>query len=116
MRMQITSWMCVLTALLIALGASFLIYVVFFAQISLDEVRTGRLVAIGGVTVVAGALLMLLEIGLTIFVLFRRPGIRLRAVASMLVGTMLFVGCYVAADSWIVHKLPHFNTPAQFAP
>ncbi|CBJ38913.1 membrane protein of unknown function [Ralstonia solanacearum CMR15] len=98
--------MDVFTTLLVVIGVAFLAHVTLFATITLDEVRTGRLVAVGAVAVLSGALLMLLELPVALFVLFRRPGARLRVLASMTTGIVVFVGCYALADSWIVHKLP----------
>ncbi|WP_260392905.1 hypothetical protein [Ralstonia sp. SET104] len=98
--------MDVLTSLLVLVGGAFLIHVTLFADITLDAVRTGRLVAIGGAAVFAGFLLVLVELPIAVFVLFRRAGARLRVFASMAVGIVVFVGCYALADTWLVHKLP----------
>ncbi|ANH36290.1 hypothetical protein [Ralstonia pseudosolanacearum] len=113
MQTRLIRVMDVLTALLIVIGVAFLAHVTLFATITLDEVRTGRLVVVGAVAVTSGALLVLLELFVALFVLFRRPGARLRTLASMVAGIAAFVGCYALADSWIVHKLPprHASVP-----
>ncbi|MDC6237016.1 hypothetical protein PP724_22900 [Ralstonia solanacearum] len=100
----------------IVLGIALLAYVLFFATITLDEVRTGTVVAVGGAAALGAIFAFLLELPLFLFVLFKRPGSRLRVFWPMLIGSAAFVACFAAADSWVVHKLPYLHTipvPAQ---
>lgn len=88
------------------MSAAFTVYVRYFAHIDLAAVRTGPIVHIGGAVIILGALLVLLELPLVLFVLVRRPGRRLRVMATMMLGLALFVASIAATEMYTESKLP----------
>ncbi|MGL6156401.1 MAG: hypothetical protein ACRC1O_07300 [Ralstonia mannitolilytica] len=94
------------------MSAAFAVYVLLFAHIDLAAVRTGPLVAIGGLVMVLGLLIALAELPLVVFVLFRRPGYRLRVAATMAIGVVLFVASIVVTEKYTESKLPPRQTTA----
>ncbi|MEF9384095.1 hypothetical protein V4890_00425 [Ralstonia solanacearum species complex bacterium KE056] len=105
-RTRIVRWVDALTGLLVAMSVAFTVYVRYFADIDLAAVRTGPLVAIGGAVIVLGALLVLLELPLVLFVLMRRPGRRLRVTATMMLGLLLFIASITVTEKYTESKLP----------
>lgn len=99
-------WIKALTGVLAAMCAVFTVYVLLFAHIDLTAVRTGPLVAYGGAVIILGGLLLLLELPLLLYILLRRPGVKLQAALIVCLGAVLFVGCIVVTEKYTESRLP----------
>ncbi|ARU23073.1 cytochrome B6 [Ralstonia solanacearum] len=99
-----------LAGLQIVCGLALLVYVLFFANITLDEVRMGKIAVAGGGAALVAILALVLQLPVLIFTLLKRRDTRWRVLASMLIGVAVFVGLFEAADSWVVRKLPYLHT------
>lgn len=111
MKTRAIRCMDVLAGVQIVSGIALLIYVFFFATITLDSVRLGPLAVAGGGAALVAILALLLQLPLMVFVLLKRPGARLRVFGSMVVGVIVFIGLFESADTWVVHKLPYLHSP-----
>lgn len=111
-RTRVVRWVDALTGFLVAMSAAFTAYVLLFARIDLAAVRTGPLVAIGGLVMVLGLLIALVELPLVVFVLFLRPGYRLRVAATMVIGVALFAASIAVTEKYTESKLPPRQTAA----
>ncbi len=110
MKSRAIRCMDALAGLQILCGLALLIYVLFFANITLDEVRMGKIAVAGGGAAIVAILALVLQLPVLAFALFKRRDARWRVVASMLIGVVAFVGLFEAADSWVVRKLPYLHT------
>ena len=110
-RTRVVRWVDVLTGILVAMSAAFTAYVLQFAPIDLAAVRTGPPVAIGGWVMIFGSLIVLVELPLVVFVLVLRPGKRVRVVASMAIGVVVFVASIVVTGMYTASKLPPRHSP-----
>lgn len=105
-RTRVVRWVDVLTGILVAISAAFTVYVLQFAHIDLAAVRTGPPVAIGGLVMILGLLIVLVELPLVVFVLVLRPGRRARVLASMAIGVVVFVASIAVTGVYTKRKLP----------
>ena len=114
-RTRVVRWVDVLTGILVAMSAAFTVYVLQFAHIDLAAVRTGPLVAIGGLAIIVGSLIVLVELPLVVFVLVLRPGKRVRVLASTAIGVVVFVASIAVTGKYTESKLPPRQATAAVA-
>ena len=112
-RTRVVRWVDVLTGILVAISAAFTVYVVQFAHIDLAAGRTGPPVAIGGLVMILGLLIVLVELPLVVFVLVLRPGRRARVLASMVIGVVVFAASIALTEKYTESKLPPRQTAAE---
>lgn len=114
-RTRVVRWVDVLTGILVAMSAAFTVYVLQFAHIDLAAVRTGPPAAIGGLAIIVGSLIVLVELPLVVFVLVLRPGKRVRVLASMAIGVVAFVASIAVTEKYTESKLPPRQATAAVA-